>query len=79
MADRQQPQGVCLQVAFDVSVLEVGEGVVEVRATNGDTHLGSDDWDQRIVQWIVEEFRKDQGIDLGRDRSALQRLREAAE
>jgi molecular chaperone DnaK len=64
---------------FDVSILEVGDGVVEVRATNGDTHLGGDDWDQRIVQWIVEEFRKDQGIDLGRDRSALQRLREAAE
>src|SRR5919108_5787573 len=64
---------------FDVSVLEVGEGVVEVRATNGDTHLGGDDWDQRIVQWITEEFKKDQGIDLGRDRSALQRLREAAE
>jgi molecular chaperone DnaK len=64
---------------FDVSILEVGEGVVEVRATNGDTHLGGDDWDQRLVQWIVEEFKKDQGIDLGRDRSALQRLREAAE
>jgi len=64
---------------FDVSILEVGEGVVEVRATNGDTHLGGDDWDQRIVQWIIEEFKKDQGIDLGRDRSALQRLREAAE
>jgi molecular chaperone DnaK len=64
---------------FDVSILEVGEGVVEVRATNGDTHLGGDDWDQRIVQWIVEEFRKDQGIDLSQDRSALQRLREAAE
>ena len=64
---------------FDVSILEVGEGVVEVRATNGDTHLGGDDWDQRLVQWIVEEYKKDQGIDLGRDRSALQRLREAAE
>jgi molecular chaperone DnaK len=64
---------------FDVSILEVGEGIVEVRATNGDTHLGGDDWDQRIVQWIIEEFKKDQGIDLGRDRSALQRLREAAE
>jgi molecular chaperone DnaK len=64
---------------FDVSILEVGEGVVEVRATNGDTHLGGDDWDQRIVQWSIEEFKKDQGIDLGRDRSALQRLREAAE
>jgi len=64
---------------FDVSILEVGEGVVEVRATNGDTHLGGDDWDQRIVQWSIEEFKKDQGIDLGWDRSALQRLREAAE
>jgi len=64
---------------FDVSILEVGEGVVEVRATNGDTHLGGDDWDQRIVQWIIEEFKKDQGIDLSRDRSSLQRLREAAE
>jgi len=64
---------------FDVSILEVGEGVVEVRATNGDTHLGGDDWDQRIVQWMIEEFKKDQGIDLGRDRMALQRLREAAE
>jgi molecular chaperone DnaK len=64
---------------FDVSILDVGEGVIEVRATNGDTHLGGDDWDQRVVQWIVEEFKKDQGIDLNRDRSALQRLREAAE
>jgi molecular chaperone DnaK len=64
---------------FDVSILEVGEGVVEVRATNGDTHLGGDDWDQRLVQWMVEEFKKDQGIDLSRDRMALQRLREAAE
>jgi molecular chaperone DnaK len=64
---------------FDVSVLEVGEGVVEVKATNGDTHLGGDDWDERIVQWIVEEFKKDQGYDLSQDRMALQRLREAAE
>jgi molecular chaperone DnaK len=64
---------------FDVSVLEVGEGVIEVKATNGDTHLGGDDWDQRIVQWITEEFKKDQGVDLGKDRMALQRLREAAE
>jgi molecular chaperone DnaK len=64
---------------FDVSILEVGEGVVEVRATNGDTHLGGDDWDQRIVQWMIDEFKKDQGIDLSRDRSSLQRLREAAE
>jgi molecular chaperone DnaK len=64
---------------FDVSVLEVGDGVVEVQATNGDTHLGGDDYDQRIVNWLIDEFRKDQGIDLGKDRQALQRLREAAE
>ncbi|MBN9389828.1 MAG: molecular chaperone DnaK [Chloroflexi bacterium] len=64
---------------YDVSVLEVGEGVVEVRATNGDTHLGGDDWDQRIVQWMVQEFKNDQGIDLSKDRMALQRLREGAE
>jgi molecular chaperone DnaK len=64
---------------FDVSVLEVGDGVVEVKATNGDTHLGGDDYDQRIVDWMIEEFRKDQGIDLSKDRQALQRLREAAE
>ena len=64
---------------FDVSVLEVGEGVVEVKATNGDTHLGGDDWDQRIVNWAADEFKKDQGIDLRQDRQALQRLREAAE
>lgn len=64
---------------FDVSLLDVGEGVVEVRATSGDTFLGGDDWDQRIVDWIVEEFRKDQGIDLRQDRQSLQRLKEAAE
>jgi molecular chaperone DnaK len=64
---------------FDVSVLEVGDGVVEVKATNGDTHLGGDDYDQRVVDWLIEEFRKDQGIDLGKDRQALQRLKEAAE
>jgi len=64
---------------FDVSVLEVGEGLVEVKATNGDTHLGGDDWDERIVQWMIQEFKKDQGYDLGTDRMALQRLREAAE
>ncbi|MCL4264858.1 MAG: molecular chaperone DnaK [Anaerolineae bacterium] len=64
---------------FDVSVLEVGEGVVEVMSTHGDTHLGGDDWDERIVQWMIEEFKKDQGIDLSKDRQALQRLREAAE
>jgi molecular chaperone DnaK len=64
---------------FDVSVLEVGDGVVEVKSTNGDTHLGGDDYDQKIVNWLIDEFRKDQGIDLGKDRQALQRLKEAAE
>jgi molecular chaperone DnaK len=64
---------------FDVSILEVGEGVIEVRATNGDTHLGGDDWDQRIVNWAADEFLKQEGIDLRQDRQALQRLREAAE
>ncbi len=64
---------------FDVSILEVGEGVVEVKSTNGDTQLGGDDLDQRIIRWIVEEFNKDQGIDLSQDKMALQRLKEAAE
>ena len=64
---------------FDISILEVGEGVVEVKATNGDTHLGGDDFDQKIVDWMIDEFRKGEGIDLGKDRMALQRLREAAE
>jgi molecular chaperone DnaK len=64
---------------FDISDLEVGEGVVEVKATNGDTHLGGDDIDMRVVDWIVEEFKRDSGIDLGKDRMALQRLKEAAE
>src|SRR5216110_1890770 len=64
---------------FDISVLEVGEGVVEVKSTNGDTHLGGDDIDKRVMDWIVDEFRKDQGIDLSKDRMALQRLKEAAE
>ena len=64
---------------FDISILEVGEGVVEVKSTNGDTHLGGDDIDKRVIDWIVEEFRKDQGIDLSKDRMALQRLKEAAE
>ncbi|HKY31771.1 MAG TPA: molecular chaperone DnaK [Candidatus Polarisedimenticolia bacterium] len=64
---------------FDISILEVGEGVVEVKATNGDTHLGGDDLDQRIIEWIVNEFRRDQGIDLSRDKIAMQRLKEAAE
>jgi len=64
---------------FDVSVLEVGDGVIEVKSTNGDTHLGGDDWDERIVHWLFEEFKKEQGIDLSQDRQALQRLRESAE
>jgi len=64
---------------FDISILEVGEGVVEVKSTNGDTHLGGDNLDQRIIDWLVEEFRKDQGIDLSKDKMALQRLKEAAE
>lgn len=64
---------------FDVSVLEVGGDTVEVRATNGDTHLGGDDFDQRIINWIVEEFKKDQGVDLSKDQMALQRLKEAGE
>lgn len=64
---------------FDVSILEVGEGVIEVKATNGDTHLGGDDWDEAIVNWIADEFKREQGIDLRTDRQALQRLREAAE
>ena len=64
---------------FDVSLLEVGDGLVEVKATNGDTHLGGDDWDQVVVNWIVSEFKKEQGIDLGQDKQALQRLKEAAE
>ncbi len=64
---------------FDVSVLEVGDGVFEVKSTNGDTHLGGDDWDERIVNWLADEFQREQGIDLRKDRQALQRLREAAE
>ena len=64
---------------FDVSLLEIGEGVVEVRATSGDNHLGGDDWDQRIVDWLVDKFKASHGIDLTKDRMALQRIREAAE
>jgi len=64
---------------FDISILQLGEGVFEVKATNGDTHLGGDDFDQRIIDWMVDEFRKDQGIDLSKDRMALQRLKEGAE
>ncbi|MEX5214571.1 MAG: molecular chaperone DnaK [Nitrospiraceae bacterium] len=64
---------------FDISILEIGEGVFEVKSTNGDTYLGGDDFDLRIMDWLVEEFKKDQGIDLRKDRMALQRLKEAAE
>src|ERR687888_31278 len=64
---------------FDISILQLGEGVFEVKATNGDTHLGGDDFDQRIVDWLAEEFKREQGIDLRNDRQALQRLKEAAE
>ena len=64
---------------FDISILEVGEGVVEVKSTNGDTHLGGDNIDQRIMDWIIEEFKKENGIDLSKDQTALQRLKEAAE
>jgi molecular chaperone DnaK len=64
---------------FDISILEVGEGVIEVKATNGDTHLGGDNLDQRVIDWIIEEFRKEQGIDLSKDKMVLQRLKEAAE
>ena len=64
---------------FDISILEVGDNVVEVKATNGDTHLGGDDFDDAILDWLVDEFKKDQGIDLGNDKMALQRLKEAAE
>ena len=64
---------------FDISILELGDGVFEVKATNGDTHLGGDDFDQRVIEWLLAEFKKDQGIDLSKDPQALQRLKEAAE
>jgi molecular chaperone DnaK len=64
---------------FDISILEVGDGVVEVKSTNGDTHLGGDNIDQRIIDWLIQEFKKDQGVDVSRDQMALQRLKEAAE
>jgi molecular chaperone DnaK len=64
---------------FDISVLEIGDGVFEVKATNGDTHLGGDDFDQRIMDWLIAEFKKENGIDLSKDPMALQRLKEAAE
>ncbi len=64
---------------FDVSVLEIGDGVFEVKSTHGDTNLGGDDWDQRVIDWLVESFKGDHGVDLGKDNMALQRLKEAAE
>ena len=64
---------------FDVSLLEIGEGVIEVKATSGDNHLGGDDWDQRIIDWLVDKFKAAHGIDLTKDKMAMQRLREAAE
>jgi molecular chaperone DnaK len=64
---------------FDISILELGDGVFEVKATNGDTHLGGDDFDQRVIDWLLEEFKRDQGVDLSKDQQALQRLKEAAE
>src|SRR5437016_6319369 len=64
---------------FDISILELGEGVFEAKTVNGDTHLGGDDFDQRIIDWLLAEFKKDQGIDLSKDQQALQRLKEAAE
>ena len=64
---------------FDVSLLEIGEGVVEVKATSGDNHLGGDDWDERIVDWLVSRYKNRSGVDLTRDRVALQRLRAASE
>ena len=64
---------------FDISILELGDGVFEVKATNGDTHLGGDDFDQKVINWLLEEFKKDQGLDLSKDQQALQRLKEAAE
>ena len=64
---------------FDVSLLEIGEGVVEVKATRGDNHLGGDDWDARVVEWMVKKFKDNNGVDLAQDKIALQRLQEAAE
>ena len=64
---------------FDVSIIEIGDGVIEVLATNGDTHLGGDDFDQRIIDWMVNEFKNKEGVDLSQDKMALQRLKEAAE
>jgi molecular chaperone DnaK len=81
--DKKKEEKICVYDlgggTFDISVLEIGEGVIEVKSTNGDTYLGGDDFDLRVMDWLVEEFRKDQGIDLKQDRMALQRLKEAAE
>ena len=81
--DKQQEQTVLVYDlgggTFDVSILEIGEGVFEVKSTNGDTHLGGDDWDQRIVEWLVEEYKKQYGKDITKDKMAMQRLKEAAE
>ena len=64
---------------FDVSIIEIGDGVIEVLATNGDTHLGGDDFDNRITEWMIDEFKKTEGVDLSNDKMAMQRLKEAAE
>src|SRR5204863_8576926 len=64
---------------FDISILELGDGVFEVKSTNGDTHLGGDDFDQKVIDWLADEFKKDEGVDLKKDPMALQRLKEAAE
>jgi molecular chaperone DnaK len=64
---------------FDISILELGDGVFEVKSTNGNTHLGGDDFDQSVIDWLAEEFKKDEGVDLRKDAMALQRLKEAAE
>src|SRR5204863_6811032 len=64
---------------FDVSLLEIGDGVFEVKATSGDTHLGGDDWDQRVIEWLTTQFKNKHGVDLAQDRMALQRLKEASE
>src|SRR3989454_5830762 len=81
--DKQQDQTILVfdlgGGTFDVSLLEIGEGVFEVKATHGDTHLGGDDWDQRVIDWMVKEFKNAHGVDLSADRMALQRLKEAAE
>jgi molecular chaperone DnaK len=68
-----------LEGTFDISILELGDGVFEVKSTNGDTHLGGDDFDQVLIDWLADEFKKDQGVDLKNDTAALQRLKEAAE